>query len=51
MNYPDADKHFWASMTKSIVRVGGYCLFPFNIELAMATLVMSEVVGIIEELV
>ena len=51
MNYPDADKHFWASVTKSIIRVGGYCLLPFNIELAMATLVMSEVVGIIEELV
>ena len=51
MKYPDADKHFWASMTKSVIRVGGYCLLPFNIELAMAVLVMSEVVGIIEELV
>ena len=51
MNYPDADKHFWASMTKSGIRVGGYCLLPFNIELAMSALVISEVVGIIEELV
>jgi len=51
MNYPDADKHFWASMTKSIVRVGGYCLLPFNLEVAMVVLVTSEVVGIIEELV
>ena len=51
MNYPDADKHFWASMTKSIIRVAGYCLLPFNIQLAMVVLVMSEVIGIIEELV
>tara|TARA_R100000329_G_scaffold35995_3_gene33820 strand:+ start:586 stop:741 length:156 start_codon:yes stop_codon:yes gene_type:complete len=51
MNYPDADKHFWASMTKSVIRVAGYCLLPFNLQLAMAVLVISEVVGIIEELV
>ena len=51
MNYPDADKHFWASMTKSVIRVAGYCLLPINIELAMVTLVISEIAGIIEELV
>ena len=51
MNYPDADKHFWASMTKSVIRVVGYCLLPFNLQLAMAVLVISEVAGIIEELV
>ena len=51
MNYPDADKHFWTSMTKSVIRVAGYCLLPINIELAMVTLVISEVAGIIEELV
>ncbi len=51
MKYPDADKHFWASMTKCVIRVGGYCLLLFNIELAMAILVISEVIGIIEELV
>ena len=51
MKYPDADKHFWASMTKSVIRVGGYCLLPFNLEMAMAGLVISEVIGIIEELV
>ena len=51
MNYPNPDKHFWASMTKSIIRVAGYCLLPFNLQLAMAVLVISEVVGIIEELV
>ena len=51
MNYPNPDKHFWASMTKSIIRVAGYCLLPFNLQLAMVVLVISELVGIIEELV
>jgi hypothetical protein len=51
MKYPDADKHFWASMTKSVIRVGGYCLIPFNIEVAAGILISSEVIGVIEELV
>jgi len=51
MNYPDADKHFWASMTKSVIRVAVYCLIPFNIWLAATILIISEAVGIIEETV
>jgi len=51
MNYPDADKHFWASMTKSVIRVTGYCLIFINIDMAAATLITSELVGIAEELV
>ena len=51
MKYPDADKHFWASMTKSVIRVGGYCLIFINIELAAGVLIASEIIGIIEELV
>jgi len=51
MNYPDADKHFWASMTKSVIRVAGYCLILINIEAAAITLIASELIGIIEELV
>ncbi len=51
MKYPDADKHFWASMTKSVIRVGGYCLIFIDIELAAGVLIASEVIGIIEELV
>ena len=47
MNYPDADKHFWASMTKSVIRVAGYCLLPINIELAMVTLVIKYGANII----
>ena len=51
MKYPDANKHFWASMTKSIIRIAGYCLIPISIEFAAAVLIASEVIGVIEELV
>jgi len=51
MKHPDADKHFWASMTKSVIRVAGYCLIPINIWLAAGILLISEAVGIIEETV
>jgi len=51
MKYPDADKHFWASMTKSVIRVGGYCLIFIDIEVAASVLIASEIIGIIEELV
>jgi len=51
MKYPDADKHFWASMTKSVIRVGGYCLIFIDIEVAAGILNASEVIGVIEELV
>ena len=51
MKYPDADKHFWASMTKSVIRIAGYCLIPLNIEFAAAVLIASEVIGVLEELV
>jgi len=51
MNYPNPDKHFWASVTKSVIRVIGYCLIPFNLELAVGILIASEVIGVLEELV
>jgi hypothetical protein len=51
MKYPDADKHFWASMIKSVVRIAGYCFIPFDISLAATILIISEVIGIIEETV
>ena len=50
MKYPDADKHFWANMTKSVKRIGGYCLIPFNNEVATGNMISSQVIGIIEEL-
>ena len=51
MKYPDANKHFWASMTKSVIRVGGYCLIFVDIELAAGVLIASEAIGVLEELV
>lgn len=48
---PDAKKHQQISFLKSIIRIVGYTLIPFNIGLAVTFLVVSEVVGILEELV
>tara|TARA_B100001778_G_scaffold160867_1_gene132169 strand:+ start:1099 stop:1350 length:252 start_codon:yes stop_codon:yes gene_type:complete len=49
--YPDAKKHQIVSFVKSGIRIVGYCLIPFNLFAAALILVISEVVGIIEELV
>lgn len=49
--YPDAKKHQVVSFIKSGVRIIGYLLLPFDIVAAAAILVISEVIGILEELV
>lgn len=49
--HPDARKHLIVSLVKSNIRIAGYCLILFNLEVAVAVLVLSELVGIIEELV
>ena len=48
---PDARKHQIISYVKSGVRIIGYVFLPFNIGVAVTLLVVSEAVGIIEELV
>ena len=48
---PDARKHQIISFVKSGIRILGYIFIPFNIDVAVTLLVVSEVVGIIEELV
>jgi len=48
---PDAKKHQQISFVKSGVRILGYIFIPFNIGVAVTLLVVSEVVGILEELV
>ena len=48
---PDARKHQIISFIKSGIRLLGYVLIPFNLTAAVVVLVISEVVGIIEELV
>ena len=51
MNYPDAKKHQTVSFIKSAIRIVGYILIPVDLMSAMLALVISEVVGIYEELV
>jgi len=49
--YPDAKKHQIISFIKSGIRIAGYILLPFSLEIAAGVLILSEVIGIIEELV
>ena len=51
MNYPDAKKHQSISFIKSGIRILGYGFLIINLPIAVALLISSEVVGIIEELV
>jgi|TARA_R110002073_G_scaffold4580_1_gene29632 hypothetical protein len=48
---PDAKLHQQISFFKSGIRIAGYFFIPFNLVAATALLILSEVVGIIEELV
>ena len=48
---PDARKHQIISFVKSGIRILGYIFIPFNISVAVTLLVVSEAVGIVEELV
>ena len=51
INYPDAKKHQIVSFIKSGIRILGYCFIPFNLVISAILLILSEIVGIIEELV
>jgi hypothetical protein len=42
--------HAKISYMKSALRIGGYLLLPFNIIQAAIVLVLSEIVGIVEEI-
>ena len=48
---PDPKKHQSISFLKSAVRITGYVALPFGIGLGVFILVLSELIGIIEELV
>jgi len=48
---PDARKHQIISFIKSGIRILGYILLPFDLTVAMGVLIISEIVGIVEELV
>ena len=48
---PDPKLHQIISFVKSGIRILGYIFIPFNIGVAVTLLIVSEGVGIIEELV
>ena len=48
---PDPKLHQIISFVKSGVRILGYIFIPFNIGVAVTLLIVSEAVGIVEELV
>jgi len=48
---PNQKWHQIVSFIKSGVRIIGYCLIPYNLLIASIVLVISEVIGVIEELV
>ena len=48
---PNQKRHQIVSFIKSAIRIGGYCFLPFNLEIAAIVLILSEIVGIVEELV
>ena len=48
---PDAELHQKISFIKSGIRILGYCFIPFSLVTATILLILSEIIGIIEELV
>ena len=51
MEQPDAKLHQLVSFIKSGMRIIGYCFIPYNLGISASILILSEIVGIIEELV
>jgi len=50
-NMPDQKKHQIVSFIKSGVRILGYGLLLYSVPIAVGVLILSEAIGIIEELV
>jgi hypothetical protein len=48
---PDPKNHQLISFLKSAVRISGYLLLPYSITVSVIVLVISELIGIVEELV
>jgi hypothetical protein len=48
---PNQKWHKYVSFIKSGIRIVGYLLIPFNLVIATSVLILSELIGIIEELV
>ncbi len=50
-NMPNQKWHQIVSFIKSAIRIAGYCFLPYSLEIAAIILILSEIVGIVEELV
>ena len=50
MKQPDPKLHQYISFLKSGIRILGYITLPFNLALAAVILILSELIGIVEEL-
>ena len=48
---PDAELHQKVSFIKSAIRILGYTFLWYNLDIAAILLILSEVVGVLEELV
>ena len=48
---PDPKKHQIISFVKSGIRILGYMFLPFNVSVSVTLLIVSEAVGILEEMV
>jgi hypothetical protein len=48
---PDAYMHQKISFIKSAIRIAGYAFLPFSLEIATIVLILSEIIGIVVELV
>jgi hypothetical protein len=51
MNHPDPKLHQSISFLKSAVRISGYVALFWSVSLGAIVLILSELVGIVEELV
>jgi len=51
MNHPDPKLHQRVSFIKSVIRIAGYLTLAVNLPAAVTLLIISEAIGIVEELV
>ena len=48
---PDPEKHFWISILKSMLRIGGFVSLIYSTIGGAVMLVLAEILGIVEEIV
>jgi hypothetical protein len=51
ISLPDPKKHFWISILKSILRIGGFVSLIYSTIGGVTMLVLAEILGIVEEMV